>query len=1194
MLKYSSLLSLLLSTLLVFSGLTLSENSQPQWITTKLPEVIEGEYLNFRLRASDKEKPTLSFVLVEGPKNMSLTAEGLLQYQAGFDQAGTHDVIVSVSDGENDIQQQFLLSVVNQNRPPVIREQSLLLTREGALFELKPFIYDADGDEVSLSIENAPGGLTIENDYIKWQTDFNDAGNYSFTLLATDRESSVEQTLNLTVQAVNRPPQWQLESMALADPFMINENETEVLPLQAIDLDGDKLSFRALDAPPWARVINDQLLLSPDFDSSGKYQLKLLVNDGELESILALKLNVKNTNRPPVYQGLDSISVNEGEELVFKLLAKDFDQDKLSLSLTHAPKGMYITQKDSSSLIYKADYEAAGIYSFQLNIADSETTTSQTLTLSVVNTNRAPQFSFDQLKEAKEGQLYQLLVTGDDPDNDPTDIQLISGPEGLRLNALNQLVFTPNFSQAGEYEVKIAIADNESTTIESFPLIVNDTNRLPVITSLPNQFSKEGELYEYPISVQDDDGDEVVISLLESPSGMQIDHNKLSWKPGFDSAGSVDISIKVNETLTPEQAVIQRFALQIENTNRLPLIEKMASQIVEEGAPLAFSLKATDPDQQWLRFAIVDPPLGVTLSEQGQLFWQPDFDQAGDYTLNFNVTDGEATVNSTLLVQVENVNRKPQITSVPMQKAVENSIYRYEITAFDADSTPLSYQLLQAPKGMLVEDQALVWQPDFEQAGQHQVVFQVSDGEAIAKQSFTIDVTNTNRLPEWKTPAAVDLNLTENAPWQLTLEASDPDQDVVRYQLFTQLKGLSLNKGQLFWQPNFDQAGEYDVTLLALDNEADTAITLNLNVENKNRSPRFTHQSNNKAKENEDYALRLSSTDPDTEDADSLVLTLIEGPEGMTILDETVSWLPSFDDAGSHLIKVALSDGQATVYFEDQIKVANTNRSPLFLSLPVSLGLEAEQYEYDVEVTDPDGQAVELTLKKGPKGLLLKEESLHWQPDYNASGEYEVELIATDESGASTLQRFTLSISNQNRLPVISSSPSKKGYESVHYQYEVAATDADKEALRYALITAPVGMIIDSLGVISWLPTYDQAGDHEVELIVDDGIDQVKQSYRLGIDNTNREPDFEAIPAQELTLGEALSLPLHAADIDGDPTQFQLIHAPDGMQILNEQLLWQPVNKDTGEHTVIISVSDGDLKVRRYFKIFVSAPFVMQ
>jgi len=88
-------------------------------------------------------------------------------------------------------------------------------------------------------------------------------------------------------------------------------------------------------------------------------------------------------------------------------------------------------------------------------------------------------------------------------------------------------------------------------------------------------------------------------------------------------------------------------------------------------------------------------------------------------------------------------NNKPIIESTPEDTAKVGIEYTYEIVATDPDADDvLTYSLTEKPDGMIINETsgAVNWTPTEAQVGEHQVIIEVSDGEASVSQNFTITV----------------------------------------------------------------------------------------------------------------------------------------------------------------------------------------------------------------------------------------------------------------------------------------------------------------------------------------------------------------------------------------------------------------------------------------------------------------------
>ncbi|NIO76522.1 MAG: tandem-95 repeat protein, partial [Armatimonadetes bacterium] len=93
-----------------------------------------------------------------------------------------------------------------------------------------------------------------------------------------------------------------------------------------------------------------------------------------------------------------------------------------------------------------------------------------------------------------------------------------------------------------------------------------------------------------------------------------------------------------------------------------PVLNPIGDKSIDEGQELTFTLEADDPDVgDTLTYSATLPlPSGASLnSTTGVFVWLPDFLQSGNYTIEFEVTDGTFTDSETINIEVVDVNRPP-------------------------------------------------------------------------------------------------------------------------------------------------------------------------------------------------------------------------------------------------------------------------------------------------------------------------------------------------------------------------------------------------------------------------------------------------------------------------------------------------------------------------------------------------------
>ena len=80
-------------------------------------------------------------------------------------------------------------------------------------------------------------------------------------------------------------------------------------------------------------------------------------------------------------------------------------------------------------------------------------------------------------------------------------------------------------------------------------------------------------------------------------------------------------------------------------------------KVAAVGQLLTFSIAATDPDGGWLDYSVSNLPEGSVFDSETLTFsWMPRYDQAGVYSVHFEVTDGEFTDSEDITITVVQIS----------------------------------------------------------------------------------------------------------------------------------------------------------------------------------------------------------------------------------------------------------------------------------------------------------------------------------------------------------------------------------------------------------------------------------------------------------------------------------------------------------------------------------------------------------
>ncbi|WNO11572.1 putative Ig domain-containing protein [Teredinibacter sp. KSP-S5-2] len=432
---------------------------------------------------------------------------------------------------------------------------------------------------------------------------------------------------------------------------------------------------------------------------------------------------------------------------------------------------------------------------------------------------------------------------------------------------------------------------------------------------------------------------------------------------------------------------------------------------------------------------------------------------------------------------------------------------------------------------------------------------------------------------------AVYRSLNEGGPYERVATTDS------RYSTYLDL-GLELDTPYFYYVEELSLSGQ-PVCRSREVTATPTARRFNLS----NRAPSFTSQPVLSAQEGSLYTYDAEATDPDARER--LEFALQVAPTGMTVDATTgvINWTPINAQVGQQTVILRVTDNQGA--FAEQVftvTVSNVNQAPVISSSPVTSATELQAYSYQVIAVDPDlGDSLSYRLSTAPQGMTINAQgAISWTPTVGQAGTQSVTVVVEDAAGLSDTQNFSISVEERNLAPTIDSSPVTQAVENTLYQYQVTAIDGNGDALTYALGQFPPGMTIEPLtGLVSWTPTTEQIGTHDIIVVVSDTRGgSGSQSFTVTVAEQNVAPVFTTQTLDNATEDTAYRFTVLASDPNaGDVLSFSKVNGPAALQIdsANGEISWLPVNNNVGDNSVTLRVTDADgLFVEQTFTINVA------
>jgi gliding motility-associated-like protein len=160
-------------------------------------------------------------------------------------------------------------------------------------------------------------------------------------------------------------------------------------------------------------------------------------------------------------------------------------------------------------------------------------------------------------------------------------------------------------------------------------------------------------------------------------------------------------------------------------------------------------------------------------------------------------------------------------------------------------------------------------------------------------------------------------------------------------------------------------------------------------------------------------------------------------------------------------------------------------------------------YQYTFAATDVDASDVlTYTARELPEWLTFNPETgiLTGTPTNDEVGNHTVTLRVTDAT-AQVDQSFTITVTNVNDAPTITSTAFTVAKETFNYSYTITAIDADAGSeLTFSASALPAWLTFNNdTGTLQGTPTPSEEGTYLVILSVSDGLVTVEQAFTITV-----------------------------------------------------------------------------------------------
>ncbi len=600
---------------------TSEPNNPPELATIGNKNVQAENNLNFTISATDLDGDPLTYSADNAPSGADFNPNTrTFNWTPTSNQAGTHQVTFSVTDGQDTDSETITITVTSQqNRAPVLAGIGNKNVAADSSLNFTISATDPDGDTLSYSANGIPSGADFNSSTrtFSWTPSSNQIGTHDVTFNVSDGELTDSETITITVTGAggNLPP--------ILEPIgdkTAKAGQTLFFTIKATDPDGNVVIYGSNNLPEGA-VLNifGAFSWQPTDDQVGIHEITLIAGDiegGTDEETITITVIERDGNLPPLFEPIGNQVITIGERLTFTVKAND-PEGSTVLYGAQMPQGA-VVNSFSGFFSWRPTFDQEGVHEVTFVASDiNGGSSSQTITITVNGLNSPPVLNNIPNKTARVGDNVNFVVSATDDDGDVLTYSAQNLPSGAEFNAQSNLFrWFPTASQIGTHNVTFNVSDGNggtdaqivSITVEAVP------QQAPVLAPIGNRSVNANQNMSFTISATDPNGDTLTYSAQNLPPGAEFTQsNKMfRWVPTNAHAGNHSVTFTVSDGQLTDSETI---TITVNPGAEASQITSPSPGTTLSSSPVTFSWTSTSGVQKYW-FAIGTTPGGTDIYSQ--------------------------------------------------------------------------------------------------------------------------------------------------------------------------------------------------------------------------------------------------------------------------------------------------------------------------------------------------------------------------------------------------------------------------------------------------------------------------------------------------------------------------------------------------------------------------------------------------
>ncbi|EKO3801171.1 tandem-95 repeat protein [Vibrio harveyi] len=916
--------------------------------------------------------------------------------------------------------------------------------------------------------------------------------------------------------------------------------------------------------------------------------------------------------------------------------ARDLDGDQLTaLNLATDDENITITDNGDGTYTLTPDADFNGDITFTFDVSDGDDVVSTNLELLVSPVNDAPEPQDQAFTVGEDGVLTftdsDLLTGATDIEGDDLSVEGVTytGADGvLTDNGDGTYSFAPNENFNGDVNFTFDVSDGTDTVTANIDVTVTPENDPPVAGSTAYTVHEDNSITisdeQLLANSSDIEGDVLIDSVSYSGNDGVLEINgdgTYTFSPNENFSGEVSLDVVVvDEEGATDSTTAGITVIEVND----PPIAGPTAYTIDEDQVLTFSesqvlLNASDVEGDVELVGIsYDGPDGIfSVNGDGTCSFAPNENFNGQVQLDVTIRDEDgAEVDTYITVDVLPINDAPVSGNLAYGVDEDNSItlsqeqLLAQATDVEGDALTASNLVVDGDATVTANDDgSFTITPDANFNGDIDITFDINDGTDTIVATADLTVNPVNDLPQ---PEDQAFTIGEDGVLTFTDQdlldgATDIDGDDLSVEgvTYTGADGVLTDNGDgtYSFAPNENFNGDVNFTFDVSDSTDTVTANIDVTVTPENDPPvagstSYTVHEDNSITISDEQLLANSS---DVEGDVAVDSVSYSGTDGVfqDNGDGTYTFSPNENFNGEVSLDVVVVDEDGvTDSTTAGITVLEVNDPPIAGATSYSVNedevITISSEQLLANASDVEGEvAIDSVSYSGSDGIFTDngDGTFSFAPNENFNGDVSLDVVVTDEDGATVATNANIDVLPVNDAPVsgdLAYSVDEDGSITLSQEQLLAqAGDVDGDDLTASNLTVDgnATVVANDDGSFTITPDADFNGDIDLSFDITDGDATIQATADLTVNPVNDlptvgQPQFVTQEDTSFTFTEEQLLQ-NAGDIDGDNLTVENVASDSGTLVDNGDgtYTFAPNENFDGNVNVTFDVNDGTATV---------------